>query len=126
MQTPGKPVQHAIVVDRERLLVILRLAGFLTVEDVKRIAAEEQAAVRSLGVTSGQHGFLIDVRALNAQTGDVVAFVQHTTDTIPLKPRRLAILVRYGLNSMQTRRMIGEREIGMFDNEDDAIAYLLG
>jgi hypothetical protein len=120
----ARPPQHAITVHRDRLLVILRVAGFMTVDDVRRIAAEEQAAVRSLGVPSGKHNFLIDARALGAQAGEVVAFVQHTTDTVPLKPRRLAILVRIGMNSLQTRRMVGEREIGIFDNEDAAIAYL--
>lgn len=124
-QALGKPVRHAISVDPARLLVTLRLAGFLTPDDVARIAAEEQAAVRALRVPSGTHRFLIDVRALDVQTSDVVALVQHTTDTIPIKPRRLAIIVRYGLNSIQARRMIGDREIGLFDNEAEALAYLM-
>ncbi len=123
---PGNPARHTIAVDPARLLVTLRLGGFLTVEDVRRIAAEEQAAVQTLGVPSGTHRFLIDARALDAQPADVVEFVQHVTDTVPLKPARLAILARYGLNRMQARRMIGEREIGLFDEEDEALAYLLG
>lgn len=126
MPTPGKQAQHAISVDATRLLVTLRLAGFLAPEDVARIAAEEQAAVRSLGVPSGVHNFLIDARALDAQPADVVAMVQHTTDTVPLKPRRLAIVARYGLNKIQVRRTIGDRQIGLFESEDEALAYLLG
>lgn len=126
MSTPGKRAQHAISVDPARSLVILRLVGFLTREDVQRIAAEEQIAVRSLGVPSGVHNFLIDARALDAQPADVVAMVQQTTDTVPLKPRRLAIVARYGLNKIQVRRTIGDREIGLFDTEDEALAYLLG
>jgi hypothetical protein len=126
MQPPGKPVQYALDIDRERLLVTLRLAGFLTIADVMRIAGEEQALVQTLGVPSGTHLFLIDARALGAQAAEVVELIQHTTDTIPIKPRRLAILVRLGLNSMQTRRMVGEREIGLFEDEPDALAYLLG
>jgi hypothetical protein len=124
-RSPGKAAQHSISVDPARLLVILRLAGFMTADDVQRIAAEEQAAVRTLGVPSGTHSFLIDARALDAQTAGVVAFVQHTTDTVPLKPRRLAIVARFGLNRLQARRMIGDREIGLFDSEDEALAYLL-
>ena len=126
MPTPGKQARHSISVDPTRSLVILRLAGFMTLEDVQRIATEEQAAVRSLGVPSGVHSFLIDARALDAQLADVVAMVQRTTDTVPLKPRRLAIIARYGLNKIQVRRMIGDREIGLFDSEDEALAYLLG
>ncbi len=122
----GKPAQHTIAVDPARLLVTLRLAGFMTPDDVQRIAAEEQVAVQGLNVPSGTHLFLIDARALEIQAAEVVALVQHTTDTIPIKPRRLAIVARYGLNKMQVRRMIGEREIGLFDNEEDAVAYLLG
>jgi len=122
----GKPAQHAISVDPARLLVTLRLAGFMTPEDVQRIAAEEQAAVQGLNVPSGTHLFLIDARALEIQAAEIVALVQHTTDTVPLKPRRLAIVARYGLNKMQARRMIGEREIGLFDDEEEALAYLLG
>lgn len=125
MPTPGKQAQHAISVDPKRLLVTLRLAGFMTVEDVQRIAAEEQAAVRSLGVPSGVHNFLIDARALETQAAEIVAFVQTTTDSVPLKPRRLAILARYGLNKIQARRMIGDREIGLFDDDEEALAYLL-
>lgn len=121
----SKPAQYAISVDRERLLVTLRLTGFLTPADVERIAAEEQAIVRSLGVPSGTHRFLIDSRALDAQSADVIALVQHTTDTVQLKPGRFAVLARYGLNSIQTRRMVGDREIGIFDNEEEAIAYLM-
>lgn len=121
----GKPTQHTIAVDPARLLVTLRLAGFMTPDDVQRIAAEEQAAVRTLGVPSGTHNFLVDARALDTQAADVVALVQHTTDTVPLKPRRLAIIARYGLNKMQARRMIGDREIGLFDSEEEALAYLL-
>jgi hypothetical protein len=126
MPTPGKQAQHAISVDPTRTLVILRLAGFMTLEDVQRIVTEEQAAVRSLGVPSGVHNFLIDARALETQASEIVEFVQHTTDTVPLKPRRLAIIARYGLNKIQARRMIGDREIGLFDSEDEALAYLLG
>ena len=122
----GRPARHAISVDPVRLLVTLRLAGFMTAEDVKRIAGEEQAAVQTLGVPSGTHNFLIDARALETQAADVVALVQHTTDTVPLKPRRLAIVARTGLNKLQTRRMIGGREIGLFDSEEEALAYLLG
>lgn len=121
----GRPAQYSISVDPARLLVILRLAGFLSPVDVERIATEEQAAVRALGVPSGKHHFLIDARALDAQTADVVAFVQQTNDTVPLKPRRLAIVARYGLNKIQARRMIGDREIGLFDREEEALAYLL-
>lgn len=121
----GNPAQYAITVDPARLLVTLRLAGFLTPDDVRRIAAEEQAAVKTLGVPSGTHRFLIDSRALDAQAADVIELVQQTTDTIPLKPARLAILARYGLNRMQTRRMIGERGIGLFDEEDAALAWLM-
>jgi len=106
------------------LLVTLRLAGFLTPGDVQRIAAEEQAAVRTLGVPSGTHNFLIDARALDIQAADV-ALVQHMTDVVPLKPRRLAIVARSGLSKIQSRRMIGDRQIGLFDTEDEALAYLL-
>ena len=126
MRALGKPGQHTISVDPGRLLVTLRLVGFLTPDDVHRIAAEEQAAVQALGVPSGTHNFLIDARALDIQSADVVAFFQHTTDSVPLKPRRLAIIARYGLNKIQARRMIGDREIGLFDGEDEALAYLLG
>jgi len=126
MGAPGKPGQHAISVDSRRLLVTLRLAGFLTPNDVQRIAAEEQAAVRTLGVPSGTHNFLIDARALDIQAGVIVDVVQHMTDSVPLKPRRLAIIARYGLNKIQARRMIGDREIGLFDSEDEALAYLVG
>ena len=126
MGAPGKPGQHAISVDPRRLLVTLRLAGFLTPNDVQRIAAEEQAAVRTLGVPSGTHNFLIDARALDIQAGVIVDVVQHMTDSVPLKPRRLAIIARYGLNKIQARRMIGDREIGLFDSEDEALAYLVG
>jgi hypothetical protein len=126
MPTPGKQAQHAISVDPARSLVILRLAGFLTPDDVQRIATEEQAAVQSLGVPSGTHNFLIDARALDTQAGEIVDLVQHMTDSVPLKPRRLAIIARYGLNKIQARRMIGDREIGLFDSEDEALAYLLG
>jgi hypothetical protein len=125
MPRPGKQAQHAISVDPARSLVILRLVGFLTRADVQRIAAEEQAAVRSLGVPSGVHNFLIDARALDAQPLDVVAMVQQTTDAVRLKPRRLAIVARYGLNKIQARRTIGDREIGLFDTEDEALAYLM-
>lgn len=126
MRAPGKPGQHAISVDPKRLLVTLRLAGFLTPDDVQRIAAEEQAAVQKLRVPSGTHNFLIDARALDTQAGEIVDLVQHMTDSVALKPRRLAIIARYGLNKIQARRMIGDREIGLFDSEDDALAYLLG
>ena len=125
MRPPGKPAHYAITVDAARLLVTLRLAGFLTLDDVQRIAAEEQAAVRTLGVPSGTHLFLIDARALETQTADVVALVQHATDMVPLKPRRLAIVARYGLNKIQARRTIGDREIGLFESEEEALAYLL-
>lgn len=120
-----KPAQYSITVDRARLLVTLRLAGFLTPPLVKRIVGEEQAAVKALGVSSGVHRFLIDVRALDALSLDVISLLQHVTDTVELKPGRFAILVRYGLNSIQTRRMIGDRAIGIFDNEEEALAYLL-
>ena len=116
-----------IVVTSEphRKLVRAVMRGLLTVEEVERFAREEQAAVRGMGLRSGEFVLIIDALDGQTQTQDVMAAFQALLLDSPVKARKVATVRRSALDRMQSRRVSQLRASAqVFDNLAEAEAWL--
>lgn len=124
------PRSHTILIDRARKLIEVRLSGALpSPEDASWIGEEVHAAIRSLGADVGQHVTLYDASALQvapAATIDVTKALFANPAVRPLWAKRVAYVVGSALGRMQAQRLRAARsDIGVFDNRDEALAWLL-
>ena len=105
-------------------MVIAELAGFLSLPEVHKFAAEAEVGIRRAAAKEGGYMILLDVSACAIQSRDVVeAFQQHVVQ-LP-KARRCAVVTGSSLIRMQIRRIINNPSIQMFDNDLSAKAWLL-
>lgn len=122
-------VDHAISVDRERLLVDVRLAGTVTPEDAGWIGEEVRAAVRSLDADIGKHVTLYDASAVRVVPPATVALLKSTWSNPAVKPlwaRKVAFVVSTALATLQVQRLAEALPmLGIFDTRDEALAWLL-
>jgi len=116
-----------ITVTYEPELKLIRavMRGLLTSAEVEQFAREEQAAVRSMGVGSGEYVLLIDALGRQVQTQEVISAFQSLMLDLPLKARRIATVREGSLNRMQSRRICKVRSAAeVFDNLKEAEAWL--
>jgi len=120
--------QFDVRVDRERLLVDLRMAGFLTPEIAQQATDAVRAAVRSLGDDAGRHVTLYDATALTALQGITVEQVAAAFADPAIRSlwaRRVAYCTPSALVRMQVARLRSAREdIGVFATRAEALAWL--
>ena len=117
-----------IVVTSEpaRKLVRAFMRGLLSVEEVEQFSRNEQDAVRSMGLGTGEFVLLIDALGGQIQTQAVMNAFQNLLLNTPMKARKVATVRRGALDRMQSRRISEIRATAqVFDNLDDAEAWLL-
>lgn len=94
-----------VTTEPERKLVRVVMSGLLTVAEVERFSRDEQAAVRAMGLRTGEFLLLVDTIGTQVHTREVTEAFQSLMLDSPLKARRIA-LVRMGtLAAMQSRRI---------------------
>ncbi len=114
-----------VTVEPARKLVRARMGGLLTLDEVKRFSAEEQAAVRGMGLGSGEFLLSVETEGNVMQTQDVVQALQELIQHSPLKAKRIATVRTSALATLQTRRLTTLRnDYEVFDNLVDAEAWL--
>jgi hypothetical protein len=114
-----------VTVEPARKLVRARMGGLLTLDEVKRFSAEEQAAVRGMGLGSGEFLLLVETEGNVVQTQDVVQALQDLIQHSPLKAKRIATVRTSALATLQTRRLTTLRnDYEVFDSLADAEAWL--
>ena len=93
-----------VTAEPERKLVRARMGGLLSIADVERFSADEQEAVRGMGLGSGEY-LLVETLGNVVQTLEVMeAFARLLADS-PLKARKIATVRRGALTKMQSRRI---------------------
>lgn len=108
-----------------RRMVRARMSGFLTVDEVAAFSRDEQAAVRSMGLSSGEFVLLVETEGNVVQTQAVIEAFRDLIISSPLKARRIATVRTGALPVMQTRRLTAVRDdYDVFDSVEAAEAWL--
>ena len=117
-----------IRIDRARLLVDVRLAGFLTPDSATKVIQALRDAVRSLGSDTGRHLTLYDATALKVAPGITVEQVAGAFADPAIRSlwaRRVAYCTPSALVRMQIGRLRAARaDIGVFATRAEALAWL--
>lgn len=101
------------------------MGGMLTVADVETFSREEQAAVRAMGLGSGEFDLLIETEGNLVQTQVVMQALGALIAESPLKARRIATVRDGVLTRMQSRRLSRERTgAEVFETVAEAEAWL--
>jgi hypothetical protein len=115
-----------VTTEPERMLVRARMGGLLTIADVERFSAEEQAAVREMGLGSGEFDLLVETLGSVVQTQEVMEAFANLMANSPLKARKIATVRHGALTSMQTRRIGNVRSnYEVFGTLEEADAWLM-
>ena len=108
-----------------RKLVRAEMSGLLTVADVERFSADEQAAVREMGLGSGEFDLLVETQGSVVQTLEVMEAFAELLANSPLKARKIATVREGALTKMQSRRIGNVRSnYEVFDSLEDADSWL--
>jgi hypothetical protein len=106
-------------------LIRAEMSGLLTVDEVRSFGAEEQSAVRRMGLRSGEFDLLVLTEGATVQTQPVMDAFRDLMVHSPLKARKIATVRTSPLARMQSRRIgtvRGNSEV--FDNITDAYLWL--
>jgi hypothetical protein len=82
-----------------------RMGGMLTLAEVEAFSTREQAAVRSMGLKSGEFDLLVETEGNLVQTQEVMDALGKLMLHSPLKARRIATVRAGALTRMQSRRL---------------------
>jgi hypothetical protein len=114
-----------VAAEPERKLVRAHMSGFLDPAQVADFSRQEQEAVRSMGLGSGDFYLLIDTSETVIQSQEVVAAFQHLITDSELKAKRIAVARQSSLTRIQTNRIIKIRDnAAVFESLADAERWL--
>lgn len=114
-----------VTADPARKLVIAHMSGFLALEEVEAFARDKDAAVKSMGLRSGEYLLLIDTAQAIIQPQEIVAAFQQLVAHSRYKARRIAVARRSSLTRLQTTRILSIRDdAAVFDSIEDAERWL--
>lgn len=109
----------------EHVRIRARMGGMLTLDEVAAFSREERAAVRAMGLGSGEFDLLIETEGNLVQTQEIVAALGRLMLESPLKARRIASVREGALTRMQTRRLAQLRaNAAVFETVEAAEAWL--
>jgi hypothetical protein len=109
-----------------RKLVRATMDGLLTVADVEQFSADEQAAVREMGLASGEFDLLVETLGSVVQTLEVMEAFAELLARSPLKARKIATVRQGALTRMQSRRIGNVRSnYEVFGTVEEANSWLL-
>ncbi len=110
-------------------MVDLRIGGLISAEDAAWIGEELRAAIRALGSDVGKHVTLYDASSVQVVPQETVELIKQTLDNPEVRKiwaRKIAFVVSTTLARMQAQRLREVRpDIGVFDDRDSAIAWLM-
>ena len=114
-----------VTAEPARKLVRARMSGLLTVADVERFSADEQAAVRELGLGSGEFDLLVETQGSVVQTLEVMEAFAELLANSPLRARKIATVRQGALTKMQSRRIGNVRSnYEVFGSLEEADSWL--
>lgn len=116
--------QYILAVDADRDLVRIELRGFFTAEQVDAFDRDRHLLYRQLRCGRNEHVSLVDMRAADIQSQDVVtAFAQSIGDPATAS-RKLAFVMSRSLARLQVKRAAAGREAAFFHTVEEAEAWL--
>lgn len=114
-----------VTTEPARKLVRARMVGLLTVEEVHAFSREEQAAVKAMGLGSGEFLLLVETGGHAVQTQEVMAAFRDLMLHSPLKAKRIATVRAGALSRLQQRRVNETRaDTEVFGTVEEAEAWL--
>lgn len=106
--------------------ICAHMSGLLTVEEVEAFSRQEQDAVRSMGLGTGEFDLLVTTEGNQVQTQAVTDAIGKLILESPLKARKIATVRAGVLTRMQTRRMAKLRDNAeVFDTIEEAYRWLV-
>lgn len=115
---------YYLTTDPANKMVMLKLVGMLTVEEVAAMYAEEYKAIRDMGCPLGEHVVLADLTECNIQMQDVSAALQSLVQEKG-KAKRIAMFTESSIAKMQARRIAINQKAAVFSHKSEALAWLM-
>jgi hypothetical protein len=116
-----------VTAEPARKLVRAHMSGMLAVADVHRFAKDKEAAVRGMGLGSGEFLMLVVTEGNTIQTQEVMEAFRDLLLHSTVKPKRIATVRDGVLTRMQTTRISKARDdTEVFDDLASAEAWLFG
>ena len=114
---------YSVIADPQRKLVVLKITGMMTEDDVDRFYLDEYAAIRGMGCRPGEHYALVDLTECDLQLQDVASAFEKRIGSNG-KARRLAMFTGRSAARMQARRILKRSDAGLFATREEAEAWL--
>lgn len=115
---------YKLTVDPKRKLVLLKLVGMLSAQEVAAMYAEEYVAIRAMGCQHGDHLVLADLTECNIQTRTVSEALQSIVQKKG-SAKRVAMFMGSSLAKMQARRIATSQNARVFEHRAEALDWLL-
>lgn len=114
-----------VTTDPTRNLIIAHIRHMLTVAEVEAFFEREQAAVRRMGLKSGEFDLLVITQGYLVQTQEVMDAFASLIINAPLKSRKMATVRDGALPAIQSRRIAKLHSSGgFFTDRAEAEAWL--
>jgi hypothetical protein len=114
-----------VTTEPRRKLIRAKMSGLLSLPEVQAFGEEEQAAVRSMGLQSGEFLLLVETHGETVQTQEVMFAFRELVTNSELKAKRIAIVRTGALAGIQSRRLADARsDYEVFTNTGDAEEWL--
>jgi hypothetical protein len=114
-----------VAAEPDRKLVRAQMSGFLDLAEVAEFSRQEQEAVRSMGLGSGEFYLLVHTSEAVIQSQEVVAAFQHLITDSKFKAKRIAVARESSLTRIQTNRIVKIRDnAAVFESLADAERWL--
>jgi len=105
-------------------LIRMRITGFFEHDDILRLMAAREQALRTLGTAPNAHLTLVDARELDIFAKDSVAEFQRILSDPRHRARRIAFVIAKSLSSSQLRRAAHDRDAQYFTDPAEAETWL--
>lgn len=114
---------YTVSADPARKLIVLKIVGMMTEDEVTRFYRDEHAAIRSIDCRPGEHCALVDLTECNLQLQEVAAAFQKRIGGHG-KAKRLAMFTGPSPARMQARRILQRADAAIFTTRQEAEAWL--
>ena len=115
---------YSITTVPHRKLVVMKIVGMLTREQVEQLYREEHAAIAAMGCRLGEQICLVDLTDCKLQVQDVAAAFKEKQGDARIMARRLALYTGSSLARMQARRITDRANAELFETREQAEAWL--
>lgn len=121
----GMNAKFSLTPDAMQGLLRIWMGGFFEADDIERFGRAVEDALTQLHSRPNQHRTLVDIRAMDIQSGESVAGFQRLLANPRTAAKRIAFVIPKSLATMQVRRAAGNRDAAYFASVEAAEAWLL-